>query len=84
MAEQYQVEFLPSAQADMVDIVRYISQELSNPIAAENLAQDFVKTADSLSAFPYAHEAFLSFFLNDRNPAVVRTTGILFVLCFMP
>ena len=39
MAEPYQVEFLPSAQADMVDIVRYISQELSNPIAAENLAE---------------------------------------------
>ena len=58
MAEQYQVEFLPSAQADMVEIVRYISQELFNPIAAEVLAEDFVKAADSLSAFPYAHEAY--------------------------
>ena len=59
MAEQYQVEFLPSAQADMVEIVRYISQELFNPIAAENLAEDFVKTADSLATFPYAHEAYI-------------------------
>ena len=59
MAEPYQVEFLPSAQEDMVEIVRYISQELLNPIAAEDLAEDFVKTADSLSAFPYAHEAYI-------------------------
>ena len=59
MAELYRVEFLPSAQADMVEIVRYISQELFNPIAAENLAEDFVKTADSLVTFPYAHEAYI-------------------------
>ena len=59
MAEPYQVEFLPSAQADMVEIVQYISKELCNPIAAENLAEDFVKTADSLSVFPYAHEAYI-------------------------
>ena len=25
----------------------------------ENLAEDFVKTADSLSTFPYAHEAYI-------------------------
>jgi len=59
MAELYQVEFLPSAQADMVEIVRYISQELFNPIAAEILAEDFVKAADSLSTFPYAHDAYI-------------------------
>ena len=35
------------------------SQELFNPVAAENLAEDFVKTADSLAAFPYAHEAYI-------------------------
>ena len=59
MSESYRVEFLPAAQADMVEIVRYISQELFNPVAAENLAEDFVKTADSLAAFPYAHEAYI-------------------------
>lgn len=59
MAELYQVEFLPSAQADMEEIVRYISREMCNPMAAENLAADFVKTADSLSLFPYTHEAYI-------------------------
>jgi len=43
----------------MVEIVRDISQELFNPIAAENLAEDFVKTADSLAMFPFAHEAYI-------------------------
>ena len=43
----------------MVEIVRYISQELFNPIAADNLAEEFIKTADSLSTFPYAHEAYI-------------------------
>ncbi len=43
----------------MVEIVRDISQELFNPIATENLAEDFVKTADSLAMFPFAHEAYI-------------------------
>ena len=39
MAELYRVEFLPSAQADMVEIVRYISQELFNPVAQPGTVQ---------------------------------------------
>ena len=58
MADCYQVEFLPSAKEDMVEIVRYISQELLNPIAADSLAEKFIKAADSLSTFPYAHPAY--------------------------
>lgn len=58
MAEPYQVEFLPSAKEDMVEIVRYISQELLNPMAADSLAEEFIEAADSLSTFPYAHPAY--------------------------
>ena len=58
MSESYRVEFLPAAQADMVEIVRYISEELSSPAAAGALAEEFVRTADSLSVFLYAHPAY--------------------------
>ena len=34
----YKLEYLPVAQRDMIEIVRYISEELKNPIAADRLA----------------------------------------------
>ena len=34
----YKLEYLPVAQRDMVEIVRYISGELQNPAAADRLA----------------------------------------------
>ena len=42
-----------------MEIVRYISRELSNPISADALADDFIKAADSLALFPYAHSLFI-------------------------
>ena len=59
MNEKYRVEFLPKALEDMVEIVRYISRELSNPMAADALADDFIKAAGSLAVFPYAHSLFI-------------------------
>ena len=50
----YKLEYLPIAQQDMIDIVRYISYELKNPDAAEHLAEKFVEAAESVLDFPYA------------------------------
>ena len=50
----YKIEYLPIAQQDMIDIVRYISIELKNPDAAECLAEKFVEAAESILDFPYA------------------------------
>lgn len=51
----YNLEYLPSAYSDMVGIVRYISHELKNPIAAEQLAVELIEAADGIPAFPYAN-----------------------------
>ena len=50
----YKLEYLPVAQRDMVEIVRYISGELQNPAAADRLAN----AAESILTFPYALPAY--------------------------
>ena len=50
----YQLECLPIAMRDMVEIARYISQELYNPQAAEKLANEMVEAAEKLTMFPYS------------------------------
>ena len=54
----YKLEYLPVALNDMVDIVRYIKSELKNPIAADNLANEFVKSAEALIDFPYLNPVY--------------------------
>ena len=54
----YELVYLPAARQDMLDIVRYISSELKNPIAAEHLAMELSKAGESIPAFPYANPAY--------------------------
>lgn len=54
----YQIEFLSVAQQDLVDIVGYISRDLSNPEAAEKLIERISKAVDSLKTFPYANAVY--------------------------
>ncbi len=54
----YKLEYLPVALQDMVDIVRYISNELKNPIAADNIANEFVNSAETLIDFPYSNPVY--------------------------
>ena len=56
----YKLEYLPVAQRDMVEIVRYISGELQNPTAADRLAMELVNAAESVLTFPYALPAYQS------------------------
>ena len=51
----YDLQYLPSARKDMVDVVRYISETLQNPTAAERLAVELIEAGDSIPAFPYAN-----------------------------
>ena len=48
----YDLEFLPAARQDMIDIVRYISRELNNPAAADRLATALIEAAERIPAFP--------------------------------
>ena len=54
----YDLEYLPTAQRDMVDIVGYISRELHNP-AAQQLAVELIEVAEQLREFPYAAPAYI-------------------------
>ena len=54
----YRLEYLPIAKQDMTDIARYISHELSNPVAAERLADEMIAVAEKLIDFPYSHLAY--------------------------
>lgn len=54
----YELEYLPSALKDMTEIIRYISRELNNPTAADNLAVEFTKSADRLKDFPYSNKLY--------------------------
>lgn len=55
----YNLEYLPVARQDMVDIVRYISRELNNPIAANQLAVELIEAGDSIPTMPYANPAYI-------------------------
>ena len=55
----YKLEYLPVARRDMIEIVRYISQELQNPSAADQLAMELIEAGDSIPKFPYANPAFI-------------------------
>ena len=54
----YNVEYLPSAVQDMVEIVLYIARELNNPAAAERIAERLAEAGESLRDFPYAQPAY--------------------------
>ena len=54
----YNVEYLPLAVQDMVEIVVYITQELNNPAAAERIAEQLTKAGEILQDFPYAQPAY--------------------------
>ena len=51
----YELEYLPIAGQDMVEIVRYISRELQNPIASERMALKMIEAMEGLKTFPYAN-----------------------------
>ena len=53
----YNLIYLPAARQDMVDIVRYISRVLGNPIAAERLAETLIEAWERIAVFPYANPA---------------------------
>lgn len=55
----YKLEYLPIAQQDMIEIARYISQELHNPVSAEKLAEEMIDSAEKLKDFPYANALYI-------------------------
>lgn len=50
----YDLEYQSAARQDMVNIVTYISKTLSNPAAAQRLADEFIDSAEKIRDFPYS------------------------------
>ena len=50
----YDLEYLPIAREDMIEIARYISRKLHNSDAAERLANAMFEAAEAAMTFPYA------------------------------
>lgn len=55
----YKLEYLPVARRDMIEIVRYISKNLNNPMAADQLAIELVEAGDRIPKFPYANPSYI-------------------------
>lgn len=54
----YQLEFLPIARQDLIEIVQYITVKLKNPEAADRLAEDIISAVEALTDFPYRNPVF--------------------------
>ncbi|MDR2940507.1 MAG: type II toxin-antitoxin system RelE/ParE family toxin [Clostridiales bacterium] len=54
----YQLEYLPIARQDMIEIAKYISHELCNPTAAEKLSNDMIEAIDLLTEYPYSNAVY--------------------------
>lgn len=55
----YKLEYLPIARQDMIEIVLYISRELNDPTAAENVAVELIEAGESVLSFPYANPTYI-------------------------
>lgn len=55
----YKLEYLPAAQQDLVEIVRYISGNLKNPDAAHQLAEKMIEAVETLRESPYTQPAYV-------------------------
>ena len=55
----YNVQFLPIAQSDLLDIAQYIASELGNKDAAVRLVEKIVKSTDTLGEFPYSYPVYV-------------------------
>ncbi len=55
----YKLEYLPVARQDMIEIVQYISKDLQNPMAADQLATELIEAGDSIPGFPYVNPAYV-------------------------
>lgn len=54
----YKVEYLPSADRDLVNAIRYIAYELKNPTAAERFGSGMVAAIESLATMPYRKRVY--------------------------
>ena len=55
----YKLYYLPSAQQDILDVVRYICVTLQNPEAARRMVKRFTEAAENACSMPYACPVYI-------------------------
>ncbi len=55
----YKLEYLPVARKDILDITKYISQDLKNPAAAEKLITNIIHKLENLTKLPYINPSYV-------------------------
>lgn len=54
----YKIEYLPIAQEDIINNVRYVSKELANPISAEHITMEIINSINRLADTPYMYSVY--------------------------
>ena len=67
MTSNYQYHFTKKAEADLEEILSYISIELSNPEAAASFLKDLLAVLDSICSVPKIGRIVENEFLPDRE-----------------
>lgn len=55
---KYDIVYLPSAEADLGEILTYIAVDLAAPSAAHRLLDKIEQSVAGLAAFPFAHALY--------------------------
>lgn len=66
MDNKYSLIFYPAASEDIENIIKYISVDLSNPVAASKLLEDFDESFKTLLAFPKIYPLIDNQFVKDK------------------
>lgn len=54
----YNLEYLPVARRDILEIAKYISHKLENPMAAERLVTALIEKGERLRDMPYLNPVY--------------------------
>ena len=54
----YNLEYLPVARRDILEIAKYISRKLENPMAAERLVTAMIEKGERLREMPYLNPVY--------------------------
>ena len=82
MNSRFPYRFSKKAEADLDEILSYISIELSNPQAASSFLKDLQTVIDSICAIPNMGRIVENEFLPDRE--VRKSLVGNYILCYLP
>lgn len=67
MAFDYGYRFTEKAETDLTEILRYITTDLSNPLAAQELGRKIFDNIDNIRNFPQSGLIVENSFLTDKT-----------------